>query len=277
MDEAFAISSPEIHYGERGFREWMQEDRDSRRSSNMTIRWRPGFDVNRQVICTAIGIDLGSSNATFDQVGPTHGKPPQQDQSLFRKRRIAIYMQPSPSAATPNPRVTQFNSRGQKFANFARQDTIVVCEYSSDAWSEISSTPSLLALSPVAGLPKSSPAAVMASVTAHIFWEIVSKWQSHIAAIHQPFADLEELVHGQPSDITHSNQVWEWSRYLQNMLKLVGRHLKAIQTFQDDFELFAELEDVEWLDDALMEMKHVADTIRGDYIEPLEHMIDLVR
>lgn len=252
----------------------MQEDRDSRRTSNMTIRWRPAFDTNRQTICMAIGIDLGSSDISIEQAGMQIS---QNERLLFRRRRIAIYIQRRPSCAIPNPRVTQFNSRSHNLERFAEQDCIVICEHSSDSWSELSQTPSLLTLSPVAGLPVSGSASVMASAARNIFSEIVSKWYSQIAAIHQPFADLEDLVYGKPADLTHAGQVWGWSQRLQNMLKLVLRHLKAIQTFEEDFWLLAELEgDHEWLGDVLMDLKHIADTLRGDYIEPLEHMIDLV-
>lgn len=60
------------------------------------------------------------------------------------------------------------------------------------------------------------------------------------------------------------------------------RHLKTIQAFQDGFVAFAEVEDCdsggghEWLEGVLENLKDKSDTIKTDYILPLEHMIDLV-
>lgn len=62
------------------------------------------------------------------------------------------------------------------------------------------------------------------------------------------------------------------------MLKLMNRHAKVIEAIQEDFQLFAESADEQrWLDQTIEEFTQLSNDLSTDYLEPLEHMIDLVR
>ena len=67
------------------------------------------------------------------------------------------------------------------------------------------------------------------------------------------------------------------SQRLHTMLTHINRHAKVIEAVQNDFHLFSErLKEREWLAHTLDDFEHLGETIRVDYLDPLEHMIDLV-
>jgi ribosomal protein S15P/S13E len=302
LSGAFGISGSSKETGERSFREWMQDDRDTRRASHKGIRWRPAFDIARGMLCTAFGLDFGSLVvAESEQIKAQKGVP--SNPRTFRQR-IAVYMQRASSEALPGPRVTRFHSGSRKLHEMAQRDTIVICEYSSGEAGEIVSANVLLGLSPepvtrgwdyrepltpTRATPPPPPATqTLQLALSHIFDGLYQLWRDQIALIHEPHASLEDHIYAHPSDSSRARDVWAMSQRLHNMLKLVNRHSKVIEAVQDDFSVFAELGDVDqnketsdprktWLTPLLDDFEVLAENIMTDYLQPLEHMIDLVR
>ena len=301
LSNAFGISGSSTETGERSFRDWMQDDRHTRRASHKAIRWRPGFDIARGVICTAFGLDFGSLVVGSDKRSEKK-QSLQSDASLYRQR-ISVYMQRASSEALPGPRVTRFNSGLRQLHDMAKRDTIVICEYSSGEGEagEIVSANVLLGLNPEPPpawdyrnphrpAPRTPTSVITLQMAlSHIFDGLYLLWRDQIALIHEPHAALEDHIYAHPSDSSCARDVWAMSQRLHNMLKLVNRHSKVIEAVQDDFAVFAEIERKEgakhvvvndranWLTPLLDDFEGLAENIVTDYLQPLEHMIDLVR
>ncbi|KIW92260.1 uncharacterized protein Z519_07244 [Cladophialophora bantiana CBS 173.52] len=328
LSNAFGISGSSTETGERSFRDWMQDDRDTRRASHKAIRWRPAFDIARGVICTAFGLDFGSLVVPRQGTPPPHhqqhSQPSQTTTASLYRQRISVYMQRASSQALPGPRVTRFNSGSRHLHDMAKRDTIIICEYSSGEAGEIVSANVLLGLNPG---PFATPSPgdgeeekpildrkvctstpTLQAVLSHIFDGLYQLWRDQIALIHEPHASLEDHIYAHPSDSSRARDVWAMSQRLHNMLKLVNRHSKVIEAVQDDFAVFAETErhyhdggggaerkDREpgsgrdgrrasggsrssstWLTPLLDDFEVLAENIGTDYLEPLEHMIDLM-
>jgi ribosomal protein S15P/S13E len=189
----------------------------------------------------------------------------------------------------------------------AKRDTIIICEYSSGEAGEIVSANVLLGLNPghisapsssTQGTPPSSFEApeirsfastpTLQAVLSHIFDGMYHLWHNQIALIHEPHASLEDHIYAHPSDSSRARDVWAMSQRLHNMMKLVNRHSKIIEAVQDDFVIFAEMERkdgekqddanerMNWLTSLLDDFEVLAENISTDYLQPLEHMIDLV-
>ena len=61
------------------------------------------------------------------------------------------------------------------------------------------------------------------------------------------------------------------------MAKLVNRHSNLIEDVQENFNQFAERSnDYDWLDDVSKSFRQVSILMQQDFIQPTEHMIDLV-
>ncbi|OQU93976.1 hypothetical protein CLAIMM_00404 isoform 1 [Cladophialophora immunda] len=334
LSNAFGISGSSAETGERSFRDWMQDDRDTRRASHKAIRWRPAFDIARGVICTAFGLDFGSLVVPRPETPSLHHHHhhhhhlrQQQHSQLFQptkpslyRQRISVYMQRASSQALPGPRVTRFNSGSRHLHDMAKRDTIIICEYSSGEAGEIVSANVLLGLNPGTFPPpgssekeeettttsdrrrRSASTPTLQAVLSHVFDGLYQLWRDQIALIHEPHAALEDHIYAHPSDSSRARDVWGMSQRLHNMLKLVNRHSKVVEAVQDDFAVFAEMEKYQdgggaersdgfgdrdrssvgggsrstWLTPLLDDFEVLAENIGTDYLEPLEHMIDLM-
>ncbi|KIW65039.1 hypothetical protein PV04_07326 [Phialophora macrospora] len=297
LSGAYGVSGSSAETEERSFRDWMQDDRDLRRASHKAIRWRPAFDLARGVICAAFGLDFGSlvvapEKPRAQSQNPGHSRNHGGNASLYRQR-IAVYMQRAFSAALPGPRVTRFNSGSRQLHAMAKRDTVIICEYSSGEAGEIVSGNFLLGLNPepaavttVCSPPTSIP--TLQAVLSHVFDGLYQLWRDQIALIHEPHALLEDHIYAHPSDSSRARDVWAMSQRLHNMLKLVNRHSKVIEDVQDDFAVFSEgahdsdeangaaAGRIKWLTPVLDDFEVLADNIVTDYLQPLEHMIDLM-
>ncbi|KIX92122.1 uncharacterized protein Z520_12115 [Fonsecaea multimorphosa CBS 102226] len=282
LSSAYGISGSSTETGERSFRDWMQDDRDTRRASHKAIRWRPAFDIARGVICMAFGLDFGSlvvapRPGTPSSSSSSHKQQQQHAQQLLQptraslyRQRVSVYMQRASSQALPGPRVTRFNSGSRHLHDMAKRDTIIICEYSSGEAGEIVSANVLLGLNPGAFPPPPTPTSTaspddeeendddntttaldprqrastptLQAVLSHIFDGLYQLWRDQIALIHEPHASLEDHIYAHPSDSSRARDVWGMSQRLHNMLKLVNRHSKVIEAVQDDFAVFAEME-----------------------------------
>ncbi|EXJ56554.1 hypothetical protein A1O7_06898 [Cladophialophora yegresii CBS 114405] len=234
--------------------------------------------------------------------------------SLYRQR-IAVYMQRVFSGALPGPRVTRFNSGSRHLPDMARRDTVIICEYSSGEAGEIVSGNVLLGLNPERerALPQNATSIpTLQAVLSHVFDGLYQLWRDQIALIHEPHALLEDHIYAHPSDSSCAPDVWAMSQRLHNMLKLVNRHSKVVEAVQDDFAIFSEGEHghthahdndnaigtgigigigipirtgtaasagtntAKWLTPLLDDFEVLAENIVTDYLQPLEHMIDLL-
>lgn len=295
LSGAYGISGASAEGNERTFRDWMQGDHDIRRASNKAIRWRPAFDIARGTICSAFGIDFGSIIVPHDEEEQSPKPKPnvsrhksqaakaEAERILLResshRQRVAVYMQRATAAAIPGPRVTRFNTGLGNLSDHTRLDTVIICEYSTGEVGEVIDVASLLALDLQDRTSNRTQisAQVIEDIVLHVIEGLIEIWQSQVALVHEPHAELEDHVYSQPADSSRAMEVWSISQRLHNMLKLVNRHAKVIETVQDDFQYFAERPAQQtWLHHVLDEFGSLADVINSDYLQPLEHMIDLM-
>jgi Mg2+ and Co2+ transporter CorA len=112
----------------------------------------------------------------------------------------------------------------------------------------------------------------------HILSRISQIWHHQVSLIHDEHANLEDHIYEAPADGSRAANVWAMSQHLHDMLKLMNRHAKVIEAIQEDFQLFAESADEQvWLVRTIEEFAQLSNDLSTDYLEPLEHMIDLVR
>jgi Mg2+ and Co2+ transporter CorA len=116
------------------------------------------------------------------------------------------------------------------------------------------------------------------SCIVHILGRIWQIWHHQISLIHDEHANLEDHVYEAPADSSCAANIWAMSQHLHDMLKLMNRHAKVIEAIQEDFQLFAEIADEQrWLDQTIDDFAQLSNDLSTDYLEPLEHMMDLVR
>jgi CorA-like Mg2+ transporter protein len=267
----------------------MQNDRASRGASNKAIRWRPTYDSARRLVCSAFGLDFGS-------IILTKKDPDQEVRSSQRRReattvppshlyrqRLSVYMQRQSNEPQPLENMTKFSTAPYKLREHARGNLMIISEYSSGEVGEIVSTQDLLTLNPGSSVApgttnEQAPISAAQSIIIHIFGRVCQIWRRQIALIHDEHADLEDHIYEQPADGSRAGNVWAMSQHLHGMLKLMNRHAKIIEAIQEDFHLFVGNERTQdWLDETIEEFAQLSNDLSTDYLEPLEHMIDLVR
>ena len=280
LSSQYGISSASREVGERSFREWMQGERDSRRANNKAVRWRPAFDVARKLTATAFAIDFGA--VIFpDENGelPTDRSKSYLYESTHRQR-LAVYMQRPTENKNHFPRATRFTTGSKSLPPYAKLPTIIVCESSAGGVGEVVSIGPLLGLdipSRSSDPPSEAVNNAFESILSRVTEDILRLWEQQITLLHEPHAELEDAIWSRPADSSRAREVWSMSQRLHTILKHVNRHEKVLEAIEDDFQVFSEREEEqEWLDHTLDEFEHLAETIRVDYLEPLEHMIDLV-
>jgi hypothetical protein len=101
------------------------------RGTEKSFKWRPFWDQDRDVICTAFGLDFGSiiSHATVTEstTKASLHKPSRHSQGQKRaelkesqetlQQRISVYLQRELSAALPGLRVMRFKSGVLEISN----------------------------------------------------------------------------------------------------------------------------------------------------------------
>ena len=280
LSSEFGISSASTEVGERSFREWLQGERDNRRANNKAIRWRPAFDLARKVISTAFAVDYGAVLLPESEGGlPTPQSPSYLYESSHRQR-MAVYLQRPTDSKHPVPRSSRFNTGSKSLPAYAKIPTIVVCESSAGGAGEVVSIAPLLGLD-ITTRSSDPPAEAInqtfENILSNILDGILRLWEQQITLLHEPHAELEDYIWSRPADSSRARDVWSMSQRLHTMLKHVNRHEKVLEAIQEDFQLFSERQEKQqWLHHTLHEFEHLSETIRSDYLEPLEHMIDLV-
>lgn len=281
LSSEYGISASRTQSGERSFREWMHESRSYRRAANKAIRWRPAHDRARELICTAFALDFGRMLVPAKTTAASRKyEQDSQKASLLESRqrqRISVYLQRPASSPNPSASLVQFNSGTNSLPPFAASPTIIVSEYISSGASASFSPLDMLALN-VHGLePSQMIVQVMQGILQHVTSGVRENWQSQIDLLHEPHAELEDHIWSQPADSSRARKVWSMSQRLRSMLKHINRHASLFGNIEEDFGSFAERKDRQsWLEDELEEFRHLALTVDVDYIQPLEHMIDLM-
>ena len=282
LSSDYGISSSCAENSERSFRDWMQADRSSRRAAHKAIKWRPAYDTARKLICSAFAVDFGRVLVSQDApaiVRPKKTKKTSRARLLEsrQRQRIAVYMQRKASSKTPGARTTRFNTGHKSLPEHATCPTIIISEYSSVGVGEIISAAPLLGLD-VSGSDTSEVVArAVEDILYHLIERIWRLWDTQIMLLHEPHAELEDYIWSKPADSSRAREVWSMSQRLHTMLKHINRHATLIGGFQEDFRAFAERsEEQSWLEPVLDEFKQLSDTIHVDYVQPLEHMIDLM-
>ena len=270
---------------EGSFKDWIHERQSHRDSSTKSISWKPAYDVTRDIICTAFGVDLGSGQ-TAPNIGLTGKKTSDtrvlaQGLSASHPQRLSVYIQRKLEGFPEAGKMGVFNTSATEKWQCAHQNTILIYENSHDDCEEIIQSPALLDLDwkPISkGVdPNIELIKTMEHTLLHIFAKVLRAWRTQLALLSIQHAQLEDRVYGQPSDDSHAPQLWLMSKCLWGLVKLVNRHSNLIEDVQENFNHFAERSnDYNWLDGIWRDYRQVSLLIQEDFIRPTEHMIDLV-
>jgi hypothetical protein len=271
----------------------MQNHRHSRGASNKVIRWRPSYDSARGLICAGFGIDFGSTLLTrkiplqTHRVDENRTTPDLMSSSRPHRQRLSVYMQRQSRDPRPAQIMPEFNTAPRRLPKHTYGNIMVISEYSSGEVGEIISTNALMTATPPTHVVSSkldetgmlddqAAISTIQSSVMHIFSQVCQIWRSQILLIHDEHADLEDDIYEQPADGRRAGNVWAMSQHLHNMLKLMNRHAKIVQAIQEDFQQFiGGEEEQDWLDQSIDEFGQLSHDLMTDYLEPLEHMIDL--
>ncbi|ETN38552.1 uncharacterized protein HMPREF1541_06588 [Cyphellophora europaea CBS 101466] len=275
LSSDFGISSSSVQYGERNFRDWMQEDRSSRRAAGKAVRWRPALDTARNLICSAFAVDFG--RPLVSRVAKSAKTSRARLSESRQRQRAAVYMQRPSTSKIPGARVTRFSTGVRSLPEYAACPTIIISEYSSNGVGRIITERSLLGVG-VSGAEKAQAVTkTIEEILSHLFEGIWQLWETQIMLLHEPHAELEDFIWSQPADSSRAREVWSMSQKLHTMLKHINRHASLFEAVQEDFKIFTERnEHQDWLEPLLDEFRQLSETIHVDYVQPLEHMIDLM-
>lgn len=280
LSSDFGISSSTVESGERSFFDWMQEERASRRAVGKAIRWRPAYDTARNLICAAFAVDFGRPIVACGAPNVSSGSG-----STFRihlvesqqRHRLAVYIQRQSTSKIPGARTMRFTSGHKSLPSYAACPTIIISEYSSSGVGDIFSPAPLLGLDISGNDTSETVTRAIEDILSHLGDGIWRLWNSQITLLHEPHAELEDFIWSRPSDSSRAREVWSMSQKLHTMLKHINRHATLLTTVQEDFKAFAERGDEQdWLQPVLDEFRQLSETILVDYVQPLEHMIDLM-
>jgi hypothetical protein len=281
LSSNFGINSSTKESGEKTFFEWMHERRTSRRSVGKTIKWHPAYDAARSLICAAFAVDFGqpvvSSNSESRKAEFKAAASRVNLVESQHKHRVAVYMQRSSTSKIPGARTTPFTSGHKSLPGYAAVPTVIICEYSSPGVGDIVSPQPLLGLGVSGSDTPETVARAIEDIVSHTSDEILRVWHTQIKLLHEPHAELEDFIWSQPDNPSRAGEVWLMSQRLQAMLKYINRHTNLMRSVQEDFRAFAERDEEQyWLSPVIEEFRQLSDTILDDYVEPLQHMIDLM-
>ena len=280
LSSDFGISSSTVESGERSFFDWMQEERASRRAVGKAIRWRPAYDTARNLICAAFAVDFGRPVVSCGAPETSSGTASTSRINLVesqQRHRLAVYIQRQSTSKIPGARTMRFTSGHKSLPDYAACPTIIISEYSSSGVGDIISPGPLLGLDISGNETSETVTRAIEDILSHLGDGIWRLWNSQITLLHEPHAELEDFIWSRPSDSSRAREVWSMSQKLHTMLKHINRHATLLATVQEDFRAFAERDDEQdWLQPVLDEFRQLSETILVDYVQPLEHMIDLM-
>jgi hypothetical protein len=286
LTDAFCIDHPHFEKSERSFRDWVKTTHANRAAFDKGAVWRPAYDLARNIACTGFGLELGHELDTHiaHKHNATHNAIRRANSQLSRYQRISVYVQRQLSEFPPGARMGVFNSGTKGWRKWARANTVLICESLSGEQAPIIDALKLRALE--LHHPGSTdewaatPAAVIAAenILSSVLDSILKAWRRQINKLSVQHALLEDRVYERPSDDSHAGRIWAMSQHALEMAKLASRHSTLCQDVQEYFNYFAERdEDNAWLEVLLKGFRQMSVSVRDDFIDPTNYMIDLVR
>jgi hypothetical protein len=286
LTDAFCIDHPHFEKSERSFRDWVKTTHANRAAFDKAMAWRPAYDLARDITCTVFGLELGHELdahvarehiATRDAIRRANSK-------LSRYQRISVYMQRQLAEFPQGARMDVFNSGTKGWRKWAKANTVLICESTSGEQAPIIDALKLQTLE--LHHPGSTdewaatPAAIIATenVLSSVLDSILKAWRRQINKLSVQHALLEDHVYERPSDDSHASEIWAMSQHALEMAKLASRHSTLCQDVQEYFNYFAERDDGNaWLEVVLKAFRQMSISVRDDFIDPTNYMIDLVR
>ncbi|KPI34896.1 uncharacterized protein AB675_2247 [Cyphellophora attinorum] len=270
----FGINNISHEGGEKSVREWMRADASSRRAAGKAMKWRPSYDDTRKMICSAFALDFGKVLVPNSSNSWSRNKEADADLAeSTHPQRVAVYMQRK--AAT----VTTSNAEAGGLRVMPSGTTGASHPYAFRS----------VGIDKLRGLeisnsdPSAAICEAMQFIILHVTSGVYRLWNQQLHLLDEPHSELEDHIFSQPSDPSRAREVWRMSQRLHDMSKLLERHKSIIEFVQDDFLPFAELPYVEdeakeakWLDRIIEEFQDLSATIRADYVDTMERMIDLI-
>ena len=194
-----------------------------------------------------------------------------------QRQRLAVYMQRQSTSKSPGVRISRFTSGQKSLPDYAAIPTVIISEYSSSGVRDIISARPLLGIDVTCADTSQAIAQAIKDILYHLTDGVWRLWDSQIKLLHEPHAELEDMIWSQPANSRHARAMWSMSQKLHTMLKHINRHATLINNLQEDFKVFTERsEQHEWLTPVVNEFKQLSETVQVDYVTPLDHMIDLM-
>jgi hypothetical protein len=286
LTDAFCIDHPHFHKSERSFREWVRAPYANRAAFDKAVAWRPAYDLARDITCTVFGMEMGHELDSL--IAPEHITKRDAIRRANRKmstyQRLSVYVQRHLAGLPHGTRVHVFNSGTKGWRKWAKENTVLIYESCSGEQSQIVNALKLQSLElhhpGSTDSRAATPAAIVAAenVVSNVLDSILKAWRRQINKLSVQHAILEDQVYERPSDDRNSSGLWSMSQYALEMAKLVNRHSTLCQDVQEYFNHFAERdEDSGWLEEVLKGFRQTSTSIREDFINPTDYMIDLVR
>jgi hypothetical protein len=124
--------------------------------------------------------------------------------------------------------------------------------------------------------------------------ERVDDWSAHFQEVGRHLGMLESHVYEHSSDDSHSTDLWSLSKHLIEARALVSQHAsttiwaqavsntfattqwaKAVAESEDE-KRWNEEREKQWLHEQHNELKNIADSVQNEYLEIIDHLIDLM-
>jgi hypothetical protein len=284
--DAFCVDHPHFQKSERSFRDWVKAPHANRAAFDKAVAWRPAYDLAREITCTVFGMELANELDTHVAREKTTARDAirRANKKLSSYQRLSVYMQRHLAGFPQGARMDVFNSGTKGWRKWAKANTVLIYESASREQSEIIDPLKLQSLELRHPGSTDERAAIPASVIAteniltHVLGSILQAWRRQIIKLSVQHESLEDQVYERPSDDSHAGGLWGMSQHALEIAKLVNRHSALCQDVREYFNHFAERDrDNGWLEDILKGFHHTSETIKDDFINPTDYMIDLVR
>lgn len=284
--DAFCVDHPHFQKSERSFRDWVKAPYANRAAFDKAVAWRPAYDLAREITCTVFGMELANELDTHIAREKTTARNAirRANKKLSSYQRLSVYMQRHLAGFPQGARMDVFNSGTKGWRKWAKANTVLIYESASREQSEIIDPLKLQSLELRHPGSTDERAAIPASVIAteniltHVLGSILQAWRRQIIKLSVQHESLEDQVYERPSDDSHAGGLWGMSQHALEIAKLVNRHSALCQDVREYFNHFAERDqDNGWLEDILKGFHHTSETIKDDFINPTDYMIDLVR
>lgn len=290
LSRAFSMNNSVFERSGKTFLEWATKDRTERGAAKKISVWRPCFDTDRDLICTAFGLEHSLASAstlkkegTANPVGSKSAKIKNLSSQIESyQRRFAVYLQRQAKEIPKAPtKVAPHKPPGSEQREFSQDNTIIIYEAAPADSGDfvLNADPGRLGQRTPHATDDDEPEvfAVMESVISSVFERVLDVWNHEVALLDVQYSTLEDQIYERPSDDTHAGELWAFSKRVLEMEKLVKFHSILLEDVEASFDNFAErTEPTEWLEQTSKDFEQLGKAILDDFIVPTEHMIDLV-